>query len=370
MKVKAKRRQRTSRGPSKAAPLSKRGLATVPGAKRAKLPLNFTAQLAVLAAEVPTGDDWLHEMKFDGYRLLSFLDRGKVRLITRNGNDWTRRFETIAAALKALPVDSAILDGEIVSLNAEGLSDFQELQNLLKRGNEKSLVYFMFDAPYLNGFDLTQAPLIARKEALAKLLLGHSPKNDGLLRYSDHVQGEGKTVLGSACRHHMEGIVSKRADSTYQQFRSPTWLKVKCLKRQEFVIAGFTKPSGSRVGFGSLLVGYYDGDRLVYAGRVGTGFTNDTLRQLTAELKRRRTETSPFDRPPTGAVVRGVTWVRPELVGEVEFTEWTEDGLLRHPSFQGLREDKPPEEIVREQPKMLSKRRARPAKNVKTRKQH
>jgi bifunctional non-homologous end joining protein LigD len=362
MSVKEDRRKRTVRRTKKTAAIGKRDLAKLPGATPAKLPTKFTPQLAVLADKVPAGDDWLHEMKFDGYRLLAFVDHGKVRLVTRNGNDWTDRFRAIEQALESLPADTAILDGEVVSLNKEGLSDFQELQNLLKRGNEKSLVYYIFDAPYLGGYDLTQTPLVARKEALAKLVLRASPKNDGLLRYSDHIRGEGESVLASACQHTMEGIVSKRADSTYQQYRSPSWLKIKCLKRQEFVIGGFTKPSGSRVGFGSLLVGYYESNRLVYAGRVGTGFTHDTLRQLTAELKRRRTDTSPFDRPPTGAIVRGVTWVRPELVGEVEFTEWTEDGLLRHPSFQGLREDKPPQQIIREKPKVVSKRRRRLAK--------
>lgn len=349
---------------------AKREVAKLPGAKRARMPAKFKPQLAVLADEVPAGDDWLHEMKFDGYRLLAFLDHGKVRLITRNDNDWTKRFETIQKALESLPIESGILDGEVVSLNDEGLSDFQELQNLLKRGNEKSLVYYVFDVPYFAGYSLTGTPLLERKELLASLLLAGTPKNDGVLRYSDHIRGQGQSVLASACRYAMEGVVSKRADSAYQQFRSPSWLKIKCLKRQEFVIGGYTKPSGSRVGFGALLLGYHDDGKLVYAGRVGTGFTNDTLRQLAAELKQRRSDSPPFADPPTGAEARGVTWVRPELVGEVEFTEWTEDGLLRHPSFQGLREDKPAEQITREEPTDMEQTRTRrkPGRTTSTRK--
>lgn len=346
--------------------IGNRDLAKLPGAKRASLPRKFKPQLAVLAAEVPTGDDWLHEMKFDGYRLLAFVDHGTVRLITRNGNDWTHRFGTIRKELESLPVETAILDGEIVSLNKDGLSDFQELQNLLKRGNANSLVYYVFDGPYLNGFNLQSTPLVERKQFLARLLLSGTPNNDGVLRYSDHIQGSGESVLTSACRHAMEGVVSKRADSPYEQRRSPTWLKVKCLKRQEFVIGGFTKPSGARVGFGALLLGYYEGDRLMYAGRVGTGFTNDTLRQLKAELKQRRADSPAFANPPTGAEARGVTWVRPELVGEVEFTEWTDEGLLRHPSFQGLREDKRPRQIYREEPMTMPKTKSHPGKPTKS----
>jgi bifunctional non-homologous end joining protein LigD len=325
-----------------------RGIAQLPGAKHASFPKSLSPQLATLASEIPVGDDWLHELKFDGYRILAFVDGGKVRLVTRNGKDWTDRFTTVASAVQAVPVQSAILDGEIVSLDDEGRSNFQQLQNLLKRGNTDALVYYVFDLPYLNGFDLTGVPLVERKKVLATLIVPRSPNNRAVVRYSDHIRGQGDEVLAHACRLSMEGVVSKRADSKYQHLRSPAWIKVKCLQRQEFVIAGYSRPSGSRIGFGALLLGCYDDGELTYAGRVGTGFTRDSLRQLTAELKQRRIETKPFRKLPKGTDVRGVIWVRPELVGEVGFTEWTSEGLLRHPSFHGLREDKPTKQIVRE----------------------
>ena len=331
--------------------ITARDLAKVPGAKRADQPAKFKPQLATLASSVPEGENWLHELKFDGYRALAFIENGKVRLVSRNDNDWTKRFRSVSDALKKLRIKKAVLDGEVVSLDAQGISNFQQLQNLLKRGDDDSLVYYLFDVPYLHGYDLTQTPLVDRKEVLAHLILSANPGNEGTLRYSDHIQGHGESVLQHACRSAMEGVIAKRADSTYQQSRSSSWLKIKCLKQQEFVIGGYTKPEGSRVGFGALLLGYYDNGELQYAGRVGTGFTTQSLRQLSSDLKKRLVDTSPFKNPPTGSERSGVTWVKPELVGEVEFIEWTTDGRLRHPSFQGLREDKRPEDVMREKPK-------------------
>src|SRR4029078_11504049 len=190
-------------------------------------------------------------------------------------------------------------------------------------------------------YDLTQTRLLERKEILSGVLLSGNPKNTGVVRYSDHSECKGEKVLQHPCRSAMEGIIAKRADSSYHQFRSPNWLKVKCLKQQEFVIGGDSKPEGSRVGFGALLLGYYDNGELKYAGRVGTGFTSQSLKQIASELKKRRIDEPPYKKTPTGSERRGVPRVKPELVGEVEFTEWTTDGRLRHPSFQGLREDKP-----------------------------
>jgi bifunctional non-homologous end joining protein LigD len=333
------------------APLSEKDLASLPGASKASFPKDFTPQLATLTDRVPAGDNWLHELKFDGYRILALVRNGKVNLVTRRGNDWTARFQSVADAVAELPLKSAILDGEVVSLDEHGISNFQQLQNLMKRGDKQALVYYVFDLPYLEGFDLTETPLLARKEVLAGALLSANPDNDGTARFSDHIQGSGEQVLAQACRSAMEGIVAKRADSAYHQYRSPDWLKVKCLKQQEFVIGGYTKPEGARVGFGALLVGYYDGGDLIYAGKVGTGFTTQSLKELTAELNKRKIDKSPFKNPPKGFRIRGVTWVKPELVGEIEFTEWTSDGSLRHPSFQGLREDKPAKEVVREMAK-------------------
>lgn len=337
---------------NRSTPNGAKNLAKLPGARRGPPPKIFKPQLATLATRVPEGDDWLYELKFDGYRILAHIDgRKKPCLISRNDKDWTTRFQVIADALAELPIKSAILDGEVVSLDSKGLSNFQQLQNSLKTGDVRSLVYYVFDVPYLEGYDLTDVPLIARKKVLASQLLSANPDNDGTIRYSDHIQGQGASVLQHACRSEMEGIVAKRADGAYQQYRSPSWLKLKCTKQQEFVIAGYSQPEGSRVGFGALLLGYYDGRDLQYAGRVGTGFTTQSLKQIVTQLKKRRIDKPPFSNPPTGSERRGVTWVKPELVGEVAFTEWTSDGRLRHPSFQGLREDKPAKQVIREMPK-------------------
>jgi bifunctional non-homologous end joining protein LigD len=349
--------KRAGRVTKKAAAAAKSGdVSSLPGARAAKLPRAFNPQLATLASEVPQGDDWLHELKFDGYRILAFVRGGKVRLVTRNGHDWTHRFPTIAAAVAELGVDEATLDGEVVSLDVKGRSDFQELQNFLKRGVDSSLVYYLFDAPYLGGYNLTDTPLVARKQALERVLASMHAKNDGTLRYSDHIRGHGDEVLHQACGANQEGIISKRTDSHYQSTRSPSWLKNKCHRRQEFVIGGFTRPEGSRVGLGALLLGHYREGELIYAGRVGTGFTDTSLRELAAKLKRRVRATPPFSDKLSRAEVRGVRWVQPDLVGEVEFTEWTDDGHLRHPSFKGLRADKPAREIVREEPNMPIKK--------------
>ncbi|MCC6492226.1 MAG: DNA ligase D [Pirellulales bacterium] len=323
--------------------------AELPGARARRQPQSFKPQLATLAAAAPSGDRWIHELKFDGYRMLAHIRDGKVRLFTRKGNDWTARFRGVATAVTAIPCRSAILDGEVVSLDERGASNFQQLQNQLKRGDTGSLAYYLFDIPYFEGFDLTGVPLVERKGLLERLLAAAGASDRTSVRYSDHVTGSGDQVRQQACKRNLEGIVCKRADSTYQQARSPAWLKVKCTRRQEFVVGGYTQPSGSRVGFGALLLGYYDDGALRYAGKVGTGFTSQSLRDVHRELKAREVARPPFAAPPRGADARGVAWVRPELVAEVEFTEWTEDGQLRHPSFQGLRDDKPPTQIVREE---------------------
>ncbi len=347
-KVAVKKSRSKKNGRGSLSPITANDLTKLSGARRAKQPTEFKPQLATLASRVPDGDVWLHELKFDGYRAVAFFENGKVRLVSRNGNDWTARFRNVADALETLPIKNAILDGEVVALDETGRTNFQQLQNQLKRGDDDSLVEYLFDVPHYEGFDLTQTPLVDRKPVLARLVHSANPKNEGAFRYSDHIQGQGEAVLQNACRSQMEGIISKRADSTYQQYRTSSWLKVKCLKQQEFVIGGYSKPEGSRVGFGALLLGYHDHGKLIYAGRVGTGFTTQSLRELAAELKKRRIDSPQFKNPPIGSERRGVTWVKPELVAEVEFTEWTSDGRLRHPSFLGLREDKSPKQVVRE----------------------
>ena len=343
-----KRASRPARKPTERSSQGAVDPSRVRGARKAPMPRELKPQLATLVQKAPDTDDWLHEIKFDGYRILAYMSGGKVRLVTRNGNDWTGRFAGIARQFAALPVAEAILDGEVVALTKDGTTSFQQLQNWLKRGKSGELVYYAFDLVHLDGYDLTRAPLVERKAILARVLLSKFPENDGPIRYSDHIRGQGRTVVEHTCRHALEGVISKKADAKYEQGRSRQWLKIKCLKRQEFVIGGYTKPSGSRKGFGALLLGYYDDGELKYCGRVGTGFTDDSLRELAADLKGRKTDAAPFGNPPTGTDRRGVTWVKPELVCEVEFGEWTDDGRLRHPSFQGLREDKPPEEVRRE----------------------
>ncbi len=317
-------------------------------AKKSALATAVQFQLATLTDEPPIGDEWLHEIKLDGYRLQCRIHKGTVRLFTRTGQDWTGRFPGIASAAAQLPVEVALLDGEIVALAPDGRSSFQLLQQTLSEGNPTALLYYVFDLLYLDGFDLSSVPLEVRKDTL-KQLLGLVPRAP-TIRYSDHVVGDGAAFYREACRLGLEGMISKRRLAPFRPGRGHDWIKVKCLQRQEFVVGGFTEPSGSRSGLGALLLGVYEDGHLVYAGRVGTGFSTRVLKQLRARLNGLRVDRSPFRTPVPGGS-HGVTWVRPELVGEVGFSEWTADGLLRHPSFQGIREEKNPRDVRRERPK-------------------
>ncbi|HEX8392126.1 MAG TPA: DNA ligase D [Longimicrobium sp.] len=321
--------------------------AAVPGAKKAAFPAEFSPALTTLVEDVPAGADWIHEIKYDGYRLVVYVRGGKARMITRNGNDWTSKFPEMAAALGALPVRDAVLDGELVVIAPDGRTSFQALQNVLNTGRTGELVFYAFDLMHRDGMDLRGSPLLARKEALREVL---SADPAGPVRFSDHIVGNGGVFYQQACQMSLEGIISKRADSPYSQRRTRDWLKVKCLLRQEFVIGGFTDPQGSRSHFGALLVGVHDAEgRFVYSGKVGTGFNEASLRQLHDALKPLARDESPFeDYGRKGRRPIGVTWVEPRLVCEVSFTEWTGDGILRHPVFQGLREDKPAAQVVRE----------------------
>ena len=325
----------------------------VPGARKRATPARSELQLATLVGQAPRGDEWAHEIKFDGYRIAAELDAGTARLMSRNGKDWTAQFPSVAADVEQLPTASAILDGEIAVLLPDGTTSFQALQNALAGRGGAKLVYFVFDLLYLEGHDLTAATLDDRKQALSRLLKA-GPSDPGSLRLSDHVTGDGQAFFESACRLGLEGIISKRRDARYTPGRGKSWLKVKCLKRQEFVIGGYTDPEGSRVGIGALLLGVHDADRgLVFAGKVGTGFTSKTLQDLQRRLEALVRPASPFGK----ARIPGVTrahWVEPRLVGEVAFTEWTTDGRLRHPSFQGLREDKKASDVVRERPQAVN----------------
>ncbi len=315
---------------------------TLPGAKSGQMPEDIAPQLATLVPEAPEGEEWLHEIKFDGYRAICRIDKGKARFLTRKGLDWTDKLRPLDAAARQIPVNAALLDGEVVVLDAHGASDFQALQEALSDGAGDRLVYFVFDLLHLDGTDLTGVPLERRKDLLKEIVAGR----DGAIRYSDHFDGRGPEVRERACSFALEGVVSKRRDRPYRSGRSRDWIKTKCLSRQEFVIVGYTPPQGERKGLGALLLGYNDnGGRLTYAGKVGTGFSEKTLNELRARLEPTRIDKPAVAGPPKE---RSARWVEPRLVAEVGFTQWTRDGVLRHPSFHGLRLDKEPGEVVRE----------------------
>src|SRR5262245_1844773 len=308
---------------------------------------DYVPQLATLVDTPPSGDEWLHEIKYDGYRIGARVRNGHVFLYTRNGNDWTAAFPDVADAVDHLGLDDALIDGEVAVVLPDGRTSFQALQNTAGGGNRGTLVYFVFDLLRVNDENLESRPLEERK-ALLKRLVGSG--STGRIRFSEHIEGNGAAFFSEACRAGLEGIVSKRRDQPYRAGRHGGWVKTKCVQRQEFVIGGFTDPEGMRAGIGALLIGYYDGDRLVFCGKVGTGFTQKLAVELRARLERIEQKACPFPSPPAGWLGRNAHWVKPELVCEVEFTEWTSDGKIRHPSFQGLRSDKDPKEIRREKP--------------------
>jgi bifunctional non-homologous end joining protein LigD len=319
------------------------------GVREKALPTEPEAQLATLVDEAPAGEGWLHEIKFDGYRILARLERsegdrtGEVRLISRNGKDWTGRFPHIAALVANLDASAALLDGEVVAYAADGSTSFRRLQEALSQDRTEQLVYQVFDLLHLEGYDLSGVSQIERKEALAGLMAQAGFTGSSTIRYSDHLVGKGPAFYQQACGLGLEGIISKRKDAGYRGGRGKDWLKVKCTHHQELLIGGYTDPGGARSGFGALLLGGYDDNgALRYAGKVGTGFSDRQLVDLHARLRRLEVDASAFEPAPPG---RGVHWVEPELVAEVEFTEWTRDGSLRHPTFRGLREDREPEEI-------------------------
>jgi DNA ligase D-like protein (predicted ligase) len=326
------------------------------------LPTWIKPELAALVKVARDGSDWLHEMKLDGYRMHArlqrttkqdfALDADQVQILTRRGNDWTAKYPSIVKAIATLPARNAYLDGELCGVGPDGRTAFSLIQNSMEHG-DASLVFFVFDLLFLDGEDLTELPLIDRKVRLEKLLAG-APSS---IRFSDHQIGQGPAFHRLACQHGLEGIVSKRIDGRYEPDRR-SWLKIKCLNREEFVVVGWSDPEGSRHRIGALLLGYYtpDGD-LIYAGRVGTGMPVAELERLYGRLQPLATSKMPLsEAPPRGGrfgsplVLSRVHWVRPEIVIEVSYVEWTPDGLLRHVVYLGEREDKAAVDVRRDPP--------------------
>jgi bifunctional non-homologous end joining protein LigD len=302
----------------------------------------YEPQLAQLVKAPPEGPEWIHELKYDGYRIGCRIDGRAIALISRNGKDWTHAFRPVVRAARGLEVKSALLDGELCMVLPDGRTSFQALQNA--GSSTGTLVYIVFDLLYLDGRSLVGEPLHVRKSALERIVRGSD------VQFAAHIDGSGAAAFHEACRLRAEGIVSKLRDQPYMAGKRTGWVKTKCVQRQEFVIGGFTDPEGRREGIGALLVGYYDSDRLAFAGKVGTGFTTKSAAELRRMLNRIEIPDSPFTPAPPGGLGRNAHWVTPTLVGEVAFTEWTGEGNLRHPSFQGLRSDKPARSIVRERP--------------------
>jgi bifunctional non-homologous end joining protein LigD len=309
---------------------------------------DYRPQLATLVKDAPLGDEWLHELKYDGYRIGARVRNGRVALYSRNGKDWTGAFPRVVEGVAALGVSDALLDGEVAMVLPDGRTSFQALQNMLSSESSGAvLAYFVFDLLRIEGDRLESLPLEERKARLLKLV---GRRKTAPVRYSDHVIGRGDEFFKQACRAGLEGIISKRRDQPHHPGRHRDWLKTKCVLRQEFVIGGFTDPEGSRQGIGALLAGYYEGDRLTFAGKVGTGFTHQGALDLRRRLGAVEVKASPFTPPPAGVLARRAHWVKPAFVCELAFTEWTGDGKIRHPSFQGLRPDKSPKQVVRERP--------------------
>lgn len=327
-----------------------------------ELPDFVKPQLASLRDSPPTGDDWVHEMKFDGYRIQALVSGPRVKLISRNGKDYTDKYPGIVRALSGLNLPKAILDGELVALDDEGHSNFSLLQAATKKGADADLAYFAFDLLHKNGKDLRKKPLLERKSMLKNLLDEDSHK----LRYSDHIDGDGERIVGKACAMGMEGIISKKADGKYTSDRGTQWIKSKCLGRDEFIIAGYRESDKRGRPFASLLLGEYEDGKLIYRGRVGTGFDEETLSDLSAKFKSLTRKTSPFNTLPSDAKRRAV-WLTPKLVCEIEYTEQTPDGHLRHPNYLGLRDDKAAEDVISQAEKADMVEANKPAEDNETR---
>ncbi|PST18600.1 DNA ligase D [Mesorhizobium plurifarium] len=348
----------------KAGAIAENGNARKPATRKpsGKLPAFKAPQLATLVTRAPAGDAWLNEAKFDGYRLVCAVGGGAVRCYTRNGLDWTEKFPAIAAALAELDCRSALIDGEVVALSESG-SSFSALQKALRTGASTRL--YAFDLLELDGKDLSRKPLVERKERLEALL--ETLGTTSTIQFSEHVRGNGEHVLSAVCKAGQEGIIAKESNAPYRSGRTRSWLKVKCTKRQEFVIGGYTRSTKKGRAFASLLVGTFEGGKLIYRGGVGTGFSEKTMEELAAAFAKRRRDRSPFDSVPRERM-RNTVWLKPDLVAEVDFAEFTADGHVRHGSFEGLREDKEAKAVKLETPKSAEAEAAKGRPSVKTRK--
>jgi bifunctional non-homologous end joining protein LigD len=325
-------------------------LPAVPGAKHEKMPDVILPMLATLIKEPFSDPEWLYEFKLDGVRAICFIHNGKMRLVSRNKKDITSRYPELRELAESVDADQAILDGEVVVLDDKGLPNFQMLQSRIGLTREQEIdrlaaqnpvIYNVFDLLYYNGFNLMPAMLIHRKTLLREIIT-----EEPFLRYCEHVAGEGEKLFSKARKQGLEGVVAKLESSSYTQKRSNDWLKIKAIRQQEVVITGYTKPKGSRILFGSLLVGIYEKGELIYADNVGGGFNEANLKKVHSMMQPLKSKDSPFQRPPkTGEPVQ---WIRAALVCEVKFSEWTTDGKLRQPVFLGIRDDKDPVECVRE----------------------
>jgi bifunctional non-homologous end joining protein LigD len=314
-------------------------------AVKADLPLTLQPELAILVDEPPGNPaDWVYEIKFDGYRMLARKNGTEVRLVTRNGNDWSHKLPHLVNAVSKMKLKSGWLDGEITMLNDSGIPDFQALQNAFESEKTRNIVYYLFDMPFGDGYDLRSMPLVERRALLKKLFEKTVPDP---VRFSDIFEAAPGDIVASACRLGLEGVIGKRKNSIYVSRRSEDWIKLKCSQRQEFVIGGYTDPKGSRTGIGSLLLGFYDEEKkLRYAGNVGTGFSDSALRDLKEKLDKIAADGSPFDI--AAGIDKKANWVKPTLVAEVSFGEWTRHGHIRHSVFQGLRIDKKAAAVGRE----------------------
>ncbi|MDQ9169344.1 DNA ligase D [Oxalobacteraceae bacterium R-40] len=364
--VQASPRKRTALKPSSAQDAEDVAVSKLANALKAPLPAAVNAQLATLVEHAPTQGDWIYEIKYDGYRILARIESGRVQLMTRDGKDWTARLPRQVEALQELGLKNAWLDGEIVVLDGHGIPSFQQLQNAFDAKSTAKVIFFAFDLLYLDGYDLRNVPLLQRRGLLERALAKADQEH---IRYSAPLHEPAEKLLDSACQLSMEGIIGKLSDSIYTGKRSADWIKLKCRKRQEFVIAGFTDPQGKRQFFGSLLLAVFTDDGVLrYAGRVGTGFDNAVLQSVYKKLKPLMQSRCPFPEIPRGPGIAKAHWLKPKLVAEISFAEWTKDGLLRQAVFHGLRTDKPAGQIRREQAVDLSASRQqaaskRPAKS-------